>query len=552
MTEELNDPYLAQKRPQTRLSPIWIVPIVAVLIGAWLVYDNITGRGPLITLYMSDAEGIGAGSTSIRLLNVEVGRVEQVSLSEDMSRTVVTARMVPSAERMLARDTLFWVVKPRIGREGISGLSTVLSGAYIQLLPGQSDDSAREFEVLEQPPISSSGSAGKNIQLVSAVGNSLRVGDPVSYQGLIVGRVAEAEFQVEERLMHHRLFIESPYDVMITENTRFWPSSGVDLRLDSEGIRVSVESLEALLVGGITFGYLDEVPGSEVAENASFFLYPDEDSARQDSYYEFLEFVLLFEDGIRGLTRGAPVEFRGVRVGTVVNAPWNFTMPRADSDQQYGVPVLIRVEPQRIARPGELQTLSDAEWRTRFEQLFALGLRASLKTGSLLTGAMYVDLDFQATPTSMYLMTSYEERPVFPTSSSGLAQIEAQITNLLAKLNALEVEPVLARLEANLANSEAILADVKEIAGAVQALVESPGLQGLPDNINRTLAELRDTMQGFAPDSTAYQELTQTMSSLERLMRDLQPVARTLGDQPNALIFDRRAVEDPEPRAQRR
>jgi paraquat-inducible protein B len=549
MTEELTDPYQAQKRPQTRVSPIWFVPIVAVLIGIWLVYDNIVSRGPLITLYLSDAEGIDAGSTSIRLLNVEVGRVEQVSLSEDLTRTVVSARMVPDAERMLARDTLFWVVKPRIGREGISGLSTVLSGAYIQLQPGQSNDNAREFQVLEQPPISSSGTAGKHIQLMSAVGNSLRVGDPVSYQGLIVGRVAEAEFRVNDRLMYHRLFVESPYDVMITENTRFWPSSGVDLRLDSEGIRVSVESIEALLVGGITFGYLDEVAGSEVPDNASFFLYPDQDTARQDSYYEFLEFVLLFEDGIRGLTRGAPVEYRGVRVGTVVNAPWNFNMPSVDQEQQYGIPVLIRIEPQRIARPGELQTLSDQEWRTRFEQLFALGLRASLKTGSLLTGAMYVDLDFQASPMPMFITSTYEERPVFPTSASGLAQIEAQVTNLLAKLNALEIEPVLARLEANLVNSEAILGDVKEIASSVQSLLESPELLALPDNLSNTLADLRETMQGFAPDSPAYQELTQTMNSMERLMRDLQPVARTLGDQPNALIFERRAVEDPQPRA---
>src|SRR5688572_17849814 len=244
MTDESTvDPLHATRRRQARVSPIWIVPIVALLIGLWLVYDNVTSNGPLITLEIEDAEGIEANTTLIKLRNVEVGVVQQVNLSEDLSHTLITARMSPDADRMLSTDTRFWVVKPRIGREGISGLGTVLSGAYIQLQPGTDTETARSFTVLPQPPVSENGTEGLHIRLISDLGNSLRVGDPVSYESFTVGRVEEAEFDPETRQMRHRLFIESPYDELITENTRFWNASGVDIRLDSQGVRLSMESL---------------------------------------------------------------------------------------------------------------------------------------------------------------------------------------------------------------------------------------------------------------------------------------------------------------------
>ncbi|MFC3285424.1 intermembrane transport protein PqiB [Litchfieldella rifensis] len=540
----------ASRRPQTRLSPIWIVPIVAALIGLWLVYDNITSRGPQITLTMPSAEGIEAGSTLIKSRNVEIGRVEQVRLSDDLSHTLITARMSPDAERMLVEDSRFWVVKPRIGREGISGLGTVLSGAYIQLQPGESDVERREFNVLDHPPVAPAGAQGIRLNLVSQLGNSLRVGDPVTYQGYTVGRVEEAQFDTESRQMRHRLFIESPYDSLITDSTRFWSSSGIDMRLDTEGVRVNIESLEALLGGGVTFGYLEDVPrGAPVAPDTTFTLYADEDSARQGTFNRYLEYVLLIEDTVRGLSRGAPVEFRGVRVGTVASVPWRFSAPQPDSRQRFAIPVLIRIEPQRIASdngPVELE-----EWEQRFERMFGLGLRASLKAGNLLTGALFVDLNFQRDQAESYRAETFENRKVFPTTSSGFAQIEAQVTNLLDKLNALEIEPVLASLDRNLATSEAMLAEVRQFTESFQTLLDDPATRGMPENLNRTMTELRKTLEGFSPDSDAYRELTRAMQRLENLMRDLQPVARTLSDQPNALIFDRRSGEDPQPRAPR-
>ncbi|WP_148254110.1 intermembrane transport protein PqiB [Aidingimonas lacisalsi] len=545
-----NESSRAIRRRQTRLSPIWIVPLVAALIGLWLVYDNVAGRGPQVTLVMENAEGIEAGNTLIKSRNVEVGRVEDVRLSDDLGHTVITARMDPEAEPMLVEDSQFWVVKPRIDREGISGLGTVLSGAYIQIQPGNSDVPRRRFDVRNQPPVASQDAEGLRLNLDSQLGNSLRVGDPVTYQGFTVGRVEETEFDAQARKMRHQLFIESPYDVLVTTSTRFWGASGFDLRLDSEGVRVNVDSLESLLGGGVTFGVPEDIPmGDPVGANTTFTLYADEESARQGTFNRYLEYVLLVDDSVRGLSHGASVEYRGVRVGTVDSVPWNFTAPQPDSRSSFTIPVLIRIEPQRLGEDEQGRTLE--EWDQQMKQMFDLGLRASLKSGNLLTGARYVDLNFQRDLEGDYTPERFEGVTIFPTSSSGFAQIEQQVSDLLSKLNALDVEPVLNRLDSNLAASEATLGEVRQTTSALRELLEAPETQELPGNVNQTLEDMRRTLDGFSPESAAYQDITTTLERLDKLLRDLQPTVRTLREQPNALIFDHREGEDPEPQAPR-
>ncbi|MCP1314865.1 MULTISPECIES: intermembrane transport protein PqiB [unclassified Halomonas] len=545
-----NDLHRARPSRQTRLSPIWIVPIVAVIIGLWLVYDNYTSRGTLITLTTNNAEGIEAGSTLIRSRNVEIGLVQSVRLSDDLSHAVMTARIQPEAEAMLRQDSRFWVVKPRIGREGISGLGTVLSGAYIQLQPGRSDDPRREFELSDVPPVATAGQAGLQISLVSQLGNSLRVGDPVSYQGYTVGRVEDNRFEPESRTMHHQVFIEEPYAQLVTDSTRFWTSSGIDFRLDANGVRVNVESLEALLGGGVTFGVPEDLPmGKPVSNNTRFTLYADEDDAREGTFNRYLEYVLLVDDTVRGLSRGAPVEFRGVRMGSVVAVPWNFTAPQPNSRAQFAIPVLIRIEPQRLGIESE--DIDIDEWQARFDRMFDLGLRASLKNGNLLTGALFVDLNFQRDLAGTYREEMFSERQVFPTVAGGFAQIQAQVTSLLDKLNALEVEPLLAGLDRNLQASERVLDEVREVSASLNTLLSDPDTQALGGNVNATLEELRSTLEGLSPASPAYQDLTSAIERLDRLMRDLQPLTRTLNENPRALLFDNLDAEDPIPRAPR-
>ena len=540
----------AKTSRQTRLSPIWVVPIVAIAIGFWLVYDNYSSRGTQVTLTMDNAEGIEAGNTLIRSRNVEIGRVQSVRLSDDLSHAVLTARIQPEVEDMLREDSRFWVVKPRIGREGISGLGTVLSGAYIQLEPGTEEAPRREFPVSDIPPVAPAGQAGLRLSLTSQLGNSLRVGDPVSYQGYTVGRIEENSFEPDSRTMQHQVFIEEPYTDLVTDSTRFWTSSGIDFRLGADGVRVNVESIEALLGGGVTFGVPEDLPmGQPVEANTRFTLYADEDAAREGTFNRYLEYVLLVDETVRGLSKGAPVEFRGVRMGTVAAVPWNFTAPQPDSRARFAIPVLIRIEPQRLGI--ENSDINLEEWQARFERMFGLGLRASLKSGNLLTGALFVDLNFQRDLADEYVAERFSERDVFPTVPGGFAQIQAQVTDLLDKLNSLEVEPLLAGLDRNLQASESMLNEVREVSTSINQLLNDPETQAIGGNLNGTLEELRSTLEGLSPSSPAYQELTTAIERLDRLMRDLQPLTRTLNDNPRALLFDNLDVQDPIPRAPR-
>lgn len=552
MTE--NNHMLATVSKQARISPIWIVPIVALLIGLWLIYDNYTKAGKQITLSMTNAEGIEAGKTKIKVHSVDIGQVEQVTLSEDLGHIEVIARITPKAEPMLVKDTQLWVVKPRIGLEGISGLNTVISGAYIELQPGKSEEETDQFNVLDQPPISLNGAKGVHVNLIGKVGNALRVGDPVTYQGLRVGRVVSAVFDPKQRQMKHELFIEHPYDVLVTENSRFWTTVGIDVKLDSEGFKANIPTVESLIAGGVSFGHADDRPmGKPVVSETTFELYANEDAARQQIYDQFIEYVLLVDDTVRGLSKGAPVEFRGLRIGTVISVPWKFNSPERKKDFRYAIPVLIHLEPGRLAENGKADL---QEWKDRMHHMLQRGLHATLKSGNLITGSVFVDLNMDQHVHKNYRTQRFEGLPVMPTTATNLAQIEQKLSDLLDKLNRLNVEPVLSGLDKNLQQSEKTMQEIRALSQQVNQLLNQPDVQQMPSNINQTMQdmratmqELRGTLQGLSPESTAYQELTTTLQRLDKALRDIQPLARTLNEQPNAILFDRKPGNDPVPLA---
>src|SRR5699024_5775350 len=263
----------------------------------------------------------------------------------------------------------------------------------IELLPGDGGDSQRRFTVEDQPPVTEAGAEGLYLTLFSEPGNSVTTGDPITFRNLTVGRVVETEYLADTKRIRHRIFIDRPYDVLVTDTSRFWSVSGVDFQLDTQGFKVNLQSLETLLGGGVSFGVPDDTmpAGTPVEDGREYTLYPDQEAARRGLFDEYLEYVLMIEDTVRGLSRGAPVEYRGVRVGTVEQVPWEFTAEQPDSLEQFSIPVLIRVEPQRFA--SDSPTLTD-QWQQRFERMFERGLRASLKSGNLLTGARFVDLAF--------------------------------------------------------------------------------------------------------------------------------------------------------------
>jgi paraquat-inducible protein B len=204
-----------------RWSPVWIIPILTALIGGWILFYHFSHQGPEVTLITSSAEGIEAGKTSIKSRNVNVGQVETVSLSADLQQVIIKARLDSGMEKMLKNDSVFWVVKPQIGREGISGLGTLLSGAYIQLQPGSKGEEKEQYKLLDAPPLASPDAQGIRVILTSDRAGQLNPGDPVLFRGFQVGTVETSHFDPQSRKIRYQLFIRAPYDGLVTTNVRF-------------------------------------------------------------------------------------------------------------------------------------------------------------------------------------------------------------------------------------------------------------------------------------------------------------------------------------------
>lgn len=521
---------------QKQLSAIWIIPILAIAMGIWMVFQYINSNGPKITLILPTADGLEVGKTQIKALNVNVGVITDIKLSEGYDHIEATAQMSKDAERMLREDSLFWVVKPRIGRDGISGLDTLLSGSYIQLQPGHADQIQHHFEVMDLPPIAPADAKGLRIVLTSKEAGKLSVGDPVMYEGFTVGRVESTQFDVESKKAEYQIFIFAPYDKLVNTDTFFWINSGVNLQLNAEGLDFSLASIESLFKGGVTFGQLTEGgSGQAITEQLTEFpLFDDVKQIHEGMFQEYIEFVMMFDESVRGLKPSAPVEYRGLRIGTVKQVPFRSFSSNIDISMTR-IPVLVRIELGRLHANKEILSTSESH----IQQQFIKGLKASLKTGNLITGALYIDTDYYPEEKTEEL-ASFEGYPVFPTKKGGLAEVQKQISDLLNKFNGLPMDKTLESLNGTLKASEELLASADRI-------LKKQETQSLPEDIQASLKQLQTTLSAFGPESTVYRELETSLKELNQVMSEFKPVLRTINEKPNALIFGDSNAADPIP-----
>ncbi|WP_062709562.1 intermembrane transport protein PqiB [Grimontia marina] len=534
-------------------SAVWILPLISLAVGIWMFYQYESNQGTLITLHVQTADGLEAGKTEIRARDVKVGVVTDVQLNKDYSAIVVKARMDKSADRMLKEDATFWVVKPRIGREGVTGLGTLLSGAYIALRPGESDKSQNTFNVLDVPPIAPPDAKGLRVVLTSKKAGALSVGDPVLFEGYTVGRVEKVGFDLQKEKASYQLFIFRPYDALVTTESRFLLTSGVHIQMNAQGINVDIASLESLVSGGVSFMVPEGQPkGYPVTEQMTAFeLYDDLKQVREQIYHKVIEYALLFGESVRGLNPGAPVEYRGIRIGTVEKVPLHLT----DKKQGFAskqIPVLIHIEVERIMDPDV--SITAEELKTALSNEFEHGLRATLKTGNLLTGALFIDTDFYPDEVGKEFLSTYRGYDHFPTVSGEFVQFQRQIGGILNKLNRLPVEGVLTSLEETLDASQETMATLnsagKELDGLIQrldGLLAQDGAQNLPQELRDTLEELQRTLRGFNPDSELYQKLQEALSGFNDAMDGFSPLMKKLNQKPNSLIFGESQLSDPIP-----
>ncbi|ANR77957.1 MULTISPECIES: intermembrane transport protein PqiB [Kosakonia] len=526
-------------------SPVWIFPIVTALIGAWILFYHYSHQGPEVTLITNNAEGIVGGKTTIKSRSVDVGVVESTTLTDDLTHVEIKARLNSGMEKLLHNDSVFWVVKPQVGREGISGLGTLLSGAYIELQPGVKGNAPERYNLLDSPPLAPPDAKGIRVILDSNKAGQLTAGDPVLFRGYRVGSVETSTFDTQKRTMSYQLFINAPNDRLVTSNVRFWKDSGIAVDLTSAGMRVEMGSLTTLFGGGVSFDVPDGLDlGQPVAENSAFKLYDDQRSIQDSLYTEHVDYLMFFKDSIRGLQPGAPVEFRGIRLGTVSKVPFFTEGMRQALNDDYRIPVLIRIEPERLAN----QLGEDPDMSAHLNELLKRGLRGSLKTGNIVTGALYVDLDFYNNAPAISGMHEFAGYPIIPTVSGGLAQIQQRLMDTLDKINNLPLNPMIQQATSTLSESQQTLKRLQTTLDNLNKLTASQSMQQLPADMQSTLRELNRSMQGFQPGSAAYNKMVADMQRLDQVLRELQPVLKTLNDKSNALVFEAKGKPDPQPK----
>ena len=554
MTEQKTEPPPTDTIPEVEVqsrirqfSFVWIIPLVAALIGVWLVYKAQSEKGPTITITFQTAEGFEAGITKIKYKDVDLGQIEEINLSPDLGHVVVTAKLVRQAEDLLSENTRFWVVRARINVSGVTGLRTLFSGVYIGLDPGKPGKKARHFTGLEQPPIVTTDLPGHYYLLLAERRGSLDIGSPIYYRQIRVGQVVGYQLAEDGQAVSIKIFVNTPYHKYVTKNTRFWNASGVDVSIDAKGIKLNTESLVTLLVGGIAFdvpSYLDS--GGPAVEGQVFSLYDSYTASQEKSYPVKSYFILYFDGSVGGLAPGAPVEFRGISVGKVVDVKLEFKPEKRD----FRIPVLIEIEPERFVGAAEMPQVESAR-RKILDSLVEKGLRGQLKMGNLITGQQVVSLNiFPNAPRRRIVWKS--PYPELPTVPAPIEEIGTRVSQILSKIDNLPFEQIGKDLSETLRSTKRLAGtpELQEAARNLDAILQEMRLfvselrTGVTPEIAATLAQAQKAMaqveSTLGSETPLQVNLNSALQELTAAARSLRALTDYLERHPEALIYGKK------------
>lgn len=515
-------PAPAVDRPNRWLpSLIWLIPLLAALIGAVQIVGWLTNKGPTITVTFATGEGLEAGKTRVKYKDVDVGSVEAVTLAEDSDRVVARIQMAKEAGRFAVDDTRFWVVRPQIGATGVSGLGTLLSGPYIGVAPGASQERENSFTGLDEPPAVPPGLKGREYRLHADTLGSVSPGSPVYFRRVRVGQVASIALDKAGQGIDLSVFIEDPYIGLVGEDTRWWHASGVDLRLDASGLKLNTQSLAALATGGIAFESSDgRKPAQAAPENTRYMLHDDRAAAMRPPDGPAVTAVLNFDQSLRGLTPGAPVDFRGVALGEVRTVGIEFDRER----KRFNMPVTIDLYPGRLGQSFAETLESGRAGQELLGTMVTRGLRAQLRNGNILTGQLYVALDFFPNAAKASI-GQRGDLLLLPTIPGQLDELQSQVANIARKLDKIPFDEIGDNLNRTLAQANATLA---RLEGKVL-----PEMEG-------TLAAARSTLSNAGnllnQDSPLQSDLRQALTEVSDTMEKLNALADYLERHPESLI----------------
>jgi len=533
------------RKKRGRISIVWIIPILAAVVAIGIAVQRILSEGPTITIVFKVAEGIEAGKTFIKYKDVNIGQVTAVQLSEDYAKVLVRAKIAKHAAGLMVKDAKFWVVEPRITLSGISGLSTLLSGNYIGFEAGKSDEDERNFIGLDLPP-PITDQKGRKFLLKATTLGSLGVGAPVYYREINVGQVAASNLAPDGKSVEITLFVNAPYDKYVTTETRFWNASGINVSVGADGVDVHTESLTALIAGGLAFDvppFAAQSPPAPV--NTSFTLYRNRTVAMKQPDPIERRFVLFFDESVRGLSVGAPVTLYGLPVGEVASVGMSID-PKTKA---FRPRVLITFFPERLLaqlsqrdqtiNKALEETNPEVRMRNMRHQVEEQGLRAQLRTGSYLTGELYVA--FEYFPTAPKVKLDFTRDPIeLPVVPGGLANLEAKLTSILTKVDNMPLNAIAVEVKGAIATLDQALKDADTLINRVDAQWVPEGTKTLEDArkaitaADRALSDADRNL--LANDSPAPQDLRDTLQEVARAARAVRVFVDYLERHPEILI----------------
>jgi paraquat-inducible protein B len=549
----------ASARRARRVSVIWLVPLVAIAIGAWLAWDTLSKRGPRITISFETAEGLQPGQSQLKFKDIVFGTVSGVALSPDHTRALVTVATTREAAPLLTDKTLFWVVKPRLFAGNLSGLETLVSGSYIGMLPPPSGGNPQtEFVGREDPPVLEAAVAGRTFLVTAKRLGSISLGSPVFFRDLDVGEVLGWDIADMAESVTIHVFVRAPFDGYVHDGSRFWNASGVSVKLGGTGVDVQFESLRAIVLGGIAF----ETPttagqGNVSVENHVFPLFPDQDAANNASYTRKIPLVSYFPGSVRGLGPGSEVTIHGLVVGHVLGVRLRY-----DADRDAIVaPVRYEVEPERIVGIGATSVYATAA--DAVNDLVKRGLRATLDSASLITGQQFVALDFVPNAPPAAAGREGEDFVLPTTEGGGFASLQASATQLLENVNNIPFKQIgdsldgILRAANNIANGAELrqtLTGLSVTIGKAKDLLQhiddgvAPTMRQLPEvattlqktltNANRLVLSLDN---GYGDNTKFNRDLARLLVQLNEALGSIRSLADLLARHPEALIKGRPA-----------
>jgi paraquat-inducible protein B len=517
-----------------RLPLVWILPAVVVLAGGFVVIREKMAQGTSIEIRFENAEGLEANKTKIRYKDVEIGEVRDIRVGDDRREVIVTADIHRNAKSYLLEDTRFWVVRPRVSGAGVSGLATLVSGAYISVDIGHSAVKRDHFVGLEFPPIVTANVPGREFILYADDLGSLDIGSSVFYRHITAGQVVGYSLDPGGTAVTIKVFINSPFDMYVTGRTRFWQASGIDMSVNADGVKLRTESLASILEGGVAFGTLAGAPAERVAADTAFTLFSDQDRAMRPVETEVRPFVMYFGGSLRGLSAGAPVDLQGITVGEVKSVDVEY-------DQRAGLlafPVVVELYPQRLrgrmqraGRGAGARAGGEIDSRALIDSLVAHGLRAELKTGNLLTAQKFVSLDMRHdVPREKVAWT--EQPAIFPTVSSGLDDIQDSVGVIAKKLSKVPFEQLSARLTGAMASLDQTLKSADKLLHNVDT--------NLAPQVQSTLAEAQAAMKNakelLGQDAPLENDLGSTLLQVSRAAKSINALVEYLERHPESLL----------------